>query len=97
MSSPSTAPALPSRSWAADRLFLGMSFWDYMKSLATPGNFLVGLVAGHFTLAEWAVFQQNESELTRRTVGLIVQRLQDLVVGREASLEFAAQPPGPKP
>ena len=40
-------------------------------------NFLVGLMAGHFTLAEWEAFRQNEAELVRRTVGLIVQRLQD--------------------
>jgi len=44
MSSPTTAPAAPARSWAADKLFLGLSFWEYAKSLATPGNFVAGLI-----------------------------------------------------
>jgi len=44
MSSPSSAPALPVRGWASEKLFLGMSFWEYLKSLATPGNFLAGLI-----------------------------------------------------
>jgi Ni/Fe-hydrogenase subunit HybB-like protein len=39
-----TAPALPSRSWVEEKLFLGLSFGDYLKSLATPGNFLAGLI-----------------------------------------------------
>jgi Ni/Fe-hydrogenase subunit HybB-like protein len=44
MSSSTTATAAPARSWASDKLFLGMSFWEYLKSLATPGNFLAGLI-----------------------------------------------------
>jgi Ni/Fe-hydrogenase subunit HybB-like protein len=44
MSSPSSAPALPVRGWASEKLFLGLSFWDYLKSLATPGNFIAGLI-----------------------------------------------------
>jgi Ni/Fe-hydrogenase subunit HybB-like protein len=43
MNSP-TAPALESRSWVEEKLFLGMPFWDYLKSLATPGNFVAGLI-----------------------------------------------------
>jgi Ni/Fe-hydrogenase subunit HybB-like protein len=43
MSSP-TASAIDTRSWMEDKLFLGMSFWDYLKSLATPGNFIAGLI-----------------------------------------------------
>jgi Ni/Fe-hydrogenase subunit HybB-like protein len=44
MSSQTSAPALPGRSWASEKLFLGMTFWDYAKSLATPGNFVAGLI-----------------------------------------------------
>ena len=47
MSSPTTAPIVPAataRSWAVEKLFLGMAFPDYLKSLATPWNFVAGLV-----------------------------------------------------
>ncbi|MCX6553205.1 MAG: Ni/Fe-hydrogenase cytochrome b subunit [Acidobacteria bacterium] len=43
MNSPA-APAIQSRSWVSDKLFLGMSVWDYLRSLATPGNFVAGLI-----------------------------------------------------
>lgn len=43
MNSP-TAPALTSRSWVEEKFFLGMNVWDYLKSLATPGNFIAGLI-----------------------------------------------------
>jgi Ni/Fe-hydrogenase subunit HybB-like protein len=36
--------ALPARGWVSDKLFLGLSFGDYIKSLITPGNLLVGLI-----------------------------------------------------
>lgn len=42
-------------------------------------NFLAGLIAGHFTQKEWEAFAAEESELTRRIVNLIVQRLCDQV------------------
>lgn len=38
-------------------------------------NFLMGLVAGHFTLQEWEIFEKHSAELTRRTVGMLVERL----------------------
>ncbi len=44
MSDQTRVPALTDRSWARERLFLGMSFGDYLKSLVTPGNFIVGLI-----------------------------------------------------
>src|SRR5512137_2327855 len=44
MSNPTAAPALPARDWAREKLFLGMSFWDYVRSLATPWNFVAGLI-----------------------------------------------------
>ena len=44
MSSPTSAPATSARNWATEKLFLGQSFGEYVKSLATPGNFLVGLI-----------------------------------------------------
>jgi Ni/Fe-hydrogenase subunit HybB-like protein len=43
MNSP-TAPAIDSRSWINEKFFLGMNFWDYLRSLATPGNFIAGLI-----------------------------------------------------
>ncbi len=36
--------ALPARGWVTDKLFLGLSFGDYVKSLITPGNLIVGLI-----------------------------------------------------
>ena len=42
--SSSTATVTPARNWATEKLFLGMSFGDYLKSLATPGNLIVGLI-----------------------------------------------------
>ena len=44
MSNQTSAPAVTGRNWASEKLFLGMSFWDYLKSLATPGNFIAGLI-----------------------------------------------------
>ncbi|MFO7693063.1 MAG: Ni/Fe-hydrogenase cytochrome b subunit [Vicinamibacterales bacterium] len=44
MSEQTRVPALPDRGWASEKLFLGMSFSDYLKSLVTPGNFIVGLI-----------------------------------------------------
>ena len=38
-------------------------------------NLLVGVITGHFTLEEWALFMQDEGELTKRTTNLLVQRL----------------------
>jgi Ni/Fe-hydrogenase subunit HybB-like protein len=38
------ARTLNSRGWMSDKLFLGMSFGDYTKSLVTPGNLVVGLI-----------------------------------------------------
>ncbi len=43
MSSATTSVATP-RTWVADKLFLGMSFGAYVRSLITPGNLLVGLI-----------------------------------------------------
>ena len=38
------ARALTSHGWMSDKLFLGLSFGDYVKSLITPGNLVVGLI-----------------------------------------------------
>ena len=40
-------------------------------------NLLVGCVVGHFTAAELTAFLADESELTRRLVNLIIDRLSD--------------------
>ncbi len=45
-------------------------------------NLLAGLIMGHFTAAEWTAFRLDEAELTRRLVSLLIQRLQQQVVGR---------------
>lgn len=39
-------------------------------------NLMVGIVVGQFTMAEWEVFSENSAELTRRTVEMLIQRLQ---------------------
>jgi hypothetical protein len=40
---------------------------------------LSGTVIGHFTMEEYAEFQQNEAGLMRRLIALLVQRLQSEV------------------
>ncbi len=40
---------------------------------------LLGVIIGHFTVAEWQTFQADEAELTRRITDLMIQRLQDQV------------------
>ena len=42
-------------------------------------NRLLGVVIGHFTTVEFAVFSEHEAELTRRLTALLVQRLQSVV------------------
>lgn len=39
-------------------------------------HYLEGIIAGMFTLEEYARFMENEEELTKRTVNLLVQRIQ---------------------
>ena len=39
-------------------------------------HYLEGIVSGMFTLEEYARFMENEEELTKRMVNLLVQRLQ---------------------
>ncbi len=43
-------------------------------------NLLVGVITGHFTLEEWALFIADEGELTKRMTNLLVQRLTSQVV-----------------
>jgi hypothetical protein len=40
-------------------------------------NRLLGYVISHFTDPEWQTFRTDEAEVTRRTVSLLIQRLQD--------------------
>lgn len=37
---------------------------------------MLGTVVGHFTLNEWEYYRTEESELTRRTITMLIQRLQ---------------------
>ena len=41
---------------------------------------LVGMVLGHFTPDEWAIFTADESEITRRITSLLTQRLQSQAI-----------------
>ncbi len=38
---------------------------------------MLGLVIGHFTMEEWQDYLALESELARRTIQMVIQRLQD--------------------
>ena len=38
------ARALPARGWVSDKMFLGLSFGDYVRSLITPVNLIAGLI-----------------------------------------------------
>ncbi len=40
-------------------------------------HYLEGIVTGMFTLEEYARFMENEEELTKRIINLLVQRLQN--------------------
>lgn len=40
---------------------------------------MAGLVIGQFTVEEWTVFSENEAELMRRLISLVVQRLWSVV------------------
>jgi len=42
-------------------------------------NLLTGTVIGHLTIEEFEIYQKNESELRRRIITLLIQRLQDQV------------------
>lgn len=42
-------------------------------------NLLTGVIVGHFTEEEWAIFAPQEQELTKRIANLLIQRLSDQV------------------
>lgn len=44
-------------------------------------NLLLGTIIGHFTVEEWEIFQEQENELSRRISSMLVQRLQDALIG----------------
>jgi hypothetical protein len=39
-------------------------------------HYLEGIISGLFTVAEYEQFMENEEELTKRMINLVVQRLQ---------------------
>jgi hypothetical protein len=41
-------------------------------------HYLEGIIAGMFTLEEYKIFMENEEELTKRLVNMLVQRLQSV-------------------
>ncbi len=40
---------------------------------------LLGVVIGHFTLEEWKTYQNKESQLKKRIISLLIQRLQSQI------------------
>ena len=40
-------------------------------------NLMAGIIIGQFTLEEFEVYQSNKSELNRRIISLVIQRLQN--------------------
>ena len=55
---------------------------DYIKHSVDKDlrfrEFLVGLIAGHFTLKEWEIYLSDENEHRKRLTNLVVQRLQTM-------------------
>lgn len=49
-------------------------------------NFLLGNITGMFTLEEYRTFLKNKSELTRRAMGMLAQRLKDSLSELTAAL-----------
>lgn len=43
-------------------------------------HYLEGIIAGIFTLEEYEKFMENEEELTKRLVNMLVQRLQSMIL-----------------
>lgn len=52
---------------------------EHIKKDKNLNSFLLGIIAGHFTLEEWNDFTFDEKELKKRTSNMLVQRLQDSV------------------
>ena len=46
-------------------------------------NRLLGMVLGHFTVAEWEIYIDCEKECNRRITNMIIQRLQDQIISNE--------------
>jgi hypothetical protein len=43
---------------------------------------LIGCIVGHFTLEEWKLYIQEENELRKRMVGMLVERIKNEMVKR---------------
>ena len=39
-------------------------------------SFLIGNISGYFTLEEWQIYLENEAELRRRLLSMLIERLQ---------------------
>lgn len=52
---------------------------DHIKKDKNLNSFLLGVIAGHFTLKEWNDFLFDEKDLKKRISNMLVQRLQDSV------------------
>ncbi|MDZ7878479.1 MAG: hypothetical protein U5L45_12445 [Saprospiraceae bacterium] len=51
---------------------------DTLKADLKFKNRLLGIIIGHFTVEEYAFFQENETELVRRITELLIKRLQSM-------------------
>ena len=52
---------------------------DVLRSDLSIRNLLVPMVIGFFTLEEFAFFKEHRSQISKRTLNLIVRRIQDQV------------------
>jgi hypothetical protein len=54
--------------------------WEYIDQAVRKDmkfkHYLEGIISGLFTVAEYEQFMENEEELTKRMINLMVQRLQ---------------------
>ena len=51
---------------------------DTLKADLKFKNRLLGIIIGHFTVEEYAFFQENETELARRITEMLIKRLQSM-------------------
>lgn len=52
---------------------------EHIKKDKNLNSFLMGVIAGHFTLKEWNDFLFDEKDLKKRISNMLIQRLQDHV------------------
>ena len=65
-------------------LFYQLPYTEQLKYIETAfrkdlnfRHFSLGLIIGQMTNSEWLLYQEQEKELSRRIVNLLIQRIQD--------------------